>query len=188
MPWPRRGEPGARAVTYVEFRCAWCSKAVRKERHNAGHGKFCSRACAAAMGRRHGHEAVETMSCPQCGSIFERWNYDTGRRYCSMACRREHEQLRRPETLRRLSASAAARSANRRASQWQSVGVLTYADILALWDRQPVCVECGRGRGIDHIVGLFRGGTNTPDNLQTMCQRCNQRKRWREQRSSVIRQ
>lgn len=40
------------------------------------------------------------------------------------------------------------------------------------------CVECGEGDDltVDHIVPVSRGGTNDPENLQTLCARCNRAK------------
>jgi 5-methylcytosine-specific restriction endonuclease McrA len=73
-------------------------------------------------------------------------------------------------------AEHAAFSSNRRATRRGAAGRLTGADILALWDRQPACVRCGEGRGVDHIVALADGGLNVPGNLQTLCNPCNVRK------------
>lgn len=40
------------------------------------------------------------------------------------------------------------------------------------------CVQCGTHLKLtlDHIVPWSKGGTDTPDNLQTLCQPCNSRK------------
>ena len=76
----------------------------------------------------------------------------------------------------RKSAHDAANKANTRAAKMGVAGRITGADILALWERQPVCIECGRGRGIDHAVALADGGLNVADNLQTMCKPCNRSK------------
>ena len=43
------------------------------------------------------------------------------------------------------------------------------------------CLQCGAGEPevrihIDHITPLAKGGTNALDNLQVLCQPCNQRK------------
>ena len=62
---------------------------------------------------------------------------------------------------------------NRRAKAAGVLGRITGADVAALWNRQPVCLHCGKGRGVDHIVELSRGGPNTIDNLQNLCQTCN---------------
>lgn len=71
------------------------------------------------------------------------------------------------------SANEIASKANGRARHHCVTGRLRGADVLALWSRQPVCVACDKGRGIDHIVAFADGGLNEPANLQTMCQPCN---------------
>ena len=37
------------------------------------------------------------------------------------------------------------------------------------------CVLCGSTENltIDHIISIYRGGTDDDDNLQTLCNRCN---------------
>jgi len=37
------------------------------------------------------------------------------------------------------------------------------------------CVQCRAGEDltIDHIISIYRGGTDDDDNLQTLCNRCN---------------
>jgi 5-methylcytosine-specific restriction endonuclease McrA len=55
-------------------------------------------------------------------------------------------------------------------------GHISASDILALWKRQPSCVVCGNGRGIDHIRALADGGAHDVVNLQTMCKPCNRSK------------
>lgn len=48
--------------------------------------------------------------------------------------------------------------------------------------REPLCRECwvhGRvteATQVDHIVPLAEGGTNDPDNLQSLCHSCHSRK------------
>jgi len=46
------------------------------------------------------------------------------------------------------------------------------------------CAHCGVGAigylTIDHIVPRFRGASNEPSNLQTLCQSCNSRKGTRD--------
>jgi hypothetical protein len=40
------------------------------------------------------------------------------------------------------------------------------------------CKQCGYGRDLtlDHVTPVLLGGSNEPDNLQTLCRRCNSRK------------
>lgn len=73
----------------------------------------------------------------------------------------------------RTSASYKASSANQRAAHFGVSGRLTSLDILSLWERQPVCVACGSGRGLDHVVAMADGGPNLPENIQNLCRPCN---------------
>jgi hypothetical protein len=50
---------------------------------------------------------------------------------------------------------------------------------LAVWQRdEGKCTECGSNFDLqyDHVIPFAMGGANTPDNLQLLCGRCNQRK------------
>ena len=73
-------------------------------------------------------------------------------------------------------ANQRAGGANHRAKVAGVPGKLSRSDITALWQRQPTCLHCGIGHGVDHIIALRDGGTNTPDNLQNLCRGCNARK------------
>jgi 5-methylcytosine-specific restriction endonuclease McrA len=65
---------------------------------------------------------------------------------------------------------------NFRARVAGSTGHISRSDITALWERQPVCVHCGQGRGVDHIIEFRDSGQNVPDNLQNLCRWCNAKK------------
>jgi hypothetical protein len=100
------------------------------------------------------------------------------RGYYRRAPERQVESTERWRTAHplRYHASHAAAHANRNAAIHSAPGHVTMQDVLALWERQPVCVSCGEGRGIDHIEALLTGGGNVPENLQTMCRFCNRAK------------
>lgn len=91
--------------------------------------------------------------------------------------RLEHErQLRLTDPIG-TAAKGAANNANRRAKRLGLAGRLRTADILALWERQPACIGCGKGRGVDHIIDMTNsGGENEPANLQNLCFGCNSAK------------
>lgn len=63
----------------------------------------------------------------------------------------------------------------------EGAGRLPYGTIPALMRAQDSkCLCCGAdlsaGYHVDHIFPLFRGGKNTPDNVQLLCPTCNTRK------------
>ncbi|MCA1572767.1 MAG: HNH endonuclease [Chloroflexi bacterium] len=67
----------------------------------------------------------------------------------------------------------AAKDANRAARKAGVEGVLGVVDVRELWQRQPTCLGCGIGRGLDHITPMSKGGPNRPANIQTLCLSCN---------------
>lgn len=73
-------------------------------------------------------------------------------------------------------ANVAAFNANALARRYSSTDRIKTADVLALWERTPECVDCGHGRGLDHIVPVRLGGRNHPDNLRNLCHSCNCRR------------
>lgn len=77
--------------------------------------------------------------------------------------------------VRRASVNKRARGHNSSAHQ------LTSAELDAVYERaNGTCCGCGAGLAADHhydhIVALSKGGSNTPDNLQALCKRCNSAK------------
>lgn len=66
----------------------------------------------------------------------------------------------------------------RRARLRGADGSHTASDILRLFDRQQgLCAACATdiqdGYHVDHMMPLSRGGSNSPENLQLLCQSCN---------------
>lgn len=76
----------------------------------------------------------------------------------------------------REAAARCAMTANRRARMYGADGQIGYETVLELWRREPDCVDCGEGRGLDHVIPLSRGGSNTSGNLANRCRSCNARK------------
>lgn len=83
----------------------------------------------------------------------------------------------------RFWAKEQAHTLNRRAKRLGYPGRVGTQDVVDLMERTPKCVSCGHGRGVDHIVELALGGTNTADNLQNLCTVCNGRKSHRALRA-----
>jgi 5-methylcytosine-specific restriction endonuclease McrA len=70
---------------------------------------------------------------------------------------------------------------NRRARIKQAPGKHTAADIRRLFEsQQGLCACCAvdisKGYDVDHVMPIKLGGSNGPDNLQLLCQKCNRRK------------
>jgi 5-methylcytosine-specific restriction endonuclease McrA len=71
---------------------------------------------------------------------------------------------------------ARAMSANTRAKKAGQGGKLTHNDLEAVFLRgSGKCAKCATSTHIvfDHVIPLYKGGTNTTDNLQLLCRLCN---------------
>lgn len=132
----------------------------------------------AAYRAAHHEELVAKEAAYNAAHREQRLAYNATRRQVSAAYMREWRLRNRLAAA----ALAAANFANVNASRRGLAGRLRVSDVLSLWGRQPVCVGCGRGRGLDHIVAVADGGPNTPDNIQTMCRPCNVRKEYAAKR------
>lgn len=69
----------------------------------------------------------------------------------------------------------------RRCSKSNAEGTHTADDVSSIYARQNgLCVYCDAdlslGYHVDHIMPIALGGSNWPDNLQCLCQKCNQSK------------
>ena len=60
--------------------------------------------------------------------------------------------------------------------QWRQLRKLVFA-------RSPLCVRCAApATDVDHIIAKSHGGTDSLDNLQTLCHSCHALKTWHEDR------
>lgn len=74
-----------------------------------------------------------------------------------------------------------ATNRNRRAAMLQADGYLEFGEEINILQTQDYkCVYCGKdliaGYHADHIVPLTKGGSNWGDNIQMLCQTCNNKK------------
>lgn len=70
----------------------------------------------------------------------------------------------------------------RAAKRGATVGVSIPTVLELLAAQGGVCANCGRQPAkvhLDHIMPLALGGQHVPENLQALCQPCNQRKSWK---------
>lgn len=73
-----------------------------------------------------------------------------------------------------------AKKARRRALEAKAEGSFTAAEFRALCGKYGHrCLCCGEQKPLtaDHVVPLYKGGTNWIDNIQPLCLSCNQKKR-----------
>lgn len=103
---------------------------------------------------------------PACGELVEQ-----GVRFCPA-----HEQLDPARQRERERGSAASRGYG---ADWRRRRAYHLR-------REPLCRECAKegrttaGTDVDHIVARAKGGTDEPENLQTLCHAHHSEKTYRE--------
>lgn len=148
-----------------------------------------------------------TYTCPKCGwtgevrtrprclpcvrAAVKAWRKANPEKYLAQKRRGEHrarkerrEQYRANRRRRRKPEVDAAQRVKR--LTWLLAGDVTRADLIAIYERDKVCVYCGATvkprftptspRGYDHIVSRANGGKHTAANLCISCGPCNARK------------
>src|SRR5215468_3243711 len=87
---------------------------------------------------------------------------------------RECRQRTQPWRRRSAKAASFASNSNRRARNQGIVGRLTATEVRRI---DGPCVYCGgNAMGWDHAVPMWRGGTNSIENLVSCCWPCNLKK------------
>ena len=99
------------------------------------------------------------------------------------AWRERNRQVENAKALERLRADPDKTKATRaaqKAMRASAVGRFTAEDVQALLERQsyrcaaPHCrIDVLHDFHCDHVIPLSRGGTNSPDNIQILCPKCN---------------
>lgn len=113
---------------------------------------------------------MSELVCRNCGKPLSIPARGPKPQFCGDACRKAASRGRDPE---RAAATAAAIGANRTAEAYGQPDQISTDDVLAVWQAQPSCVSCGKGRGVDHRIGFADGGKNVLGNLQNLCPGCN---------------
>ncbi len=139
--------------------CVECGKpfTMNEQRAKVTAGLYCSNAC---NGKAMVSRAV--VQCAWCKSDLERVAYKIKkqkRHFCDLTC--THEWKQRYGTDRGRGAFTAKQKRD-----WM----------------EPCCKRCGitEDLQLDHIIPKFAGGSNTKDNAQTLCRKCNREKFWLE--------
>ena len=88
------------------------------------------------------------------------------------------EKTIKPKTTRELYEQR-ARTINCRARKKKAIGTITADDLLEIMKAAGnKCNICGKTGSLvfDHIISLYKGGTNSKDNFQALCRICNMEK------------
>jgi len=146
-------------VKAVDRTCVVCSKPFKIQpcKLKKGVGLYCSNECNGKADQNR-----TTVACAFCKSEFGVPQHKVRTRklhFCSIECK--FGVLKRYGINRDAEKFRGARNAHLLAS---------------------CCARCGSVSRLelDHIKPRFAGGTATPDNVQTLCKRCNLKKFWYE--------
>lgn len=160
-------------------KCKVCGKIFDSQNSSM----FCSLRCSGIARSKSNKAKRKFYVCEKCGKKFSRrLRRDNGssNKYCSRECAGTGEIGNRKTKRNPLHGSARHR-AKYFGVEYENFNTIKIFDIDG-WR----CRICGRklnpeDRGttkkyapeIDHIVPLSRGGSHTPDNIQSACRRCN---------------
>lgn len=171
----------------------WCRQCKRAQGQRRRQRIARAREQGKRLCRRGLHEKVEAGRCEPCRRASSTQAGRTkragrARQAAWAATKADPERLaetrrRNNETHRRRKAEDpdeyACRKAWYAANKAYGPGV-SYEDWVPVWS--GTCFDCGvaPAKGVDHIIGQTRAGTNDLDNLQPACLSCNARKARRD--------
>lgn len=163
--WPNptcsRACAAVRRLKGKERICQTCGKTfyVRRSQLKQGFGKYCSNECDGAA-----KVTSISMPCTWCGkpTLRRPWQVEKhDDHFCDIVCYRSWK----------------GRNGNHKSKN----------SFTQKQKREWIGTECARCGAteeleLDHIFPRFAGGTNTRDNAQTLCRKCNRQKYWKEDR------
>lgn len=126
--------------------------------------RFCSLKC------RGNGKALRMLACEQCGAEFSTYRAGRVERFCSHDCASIHQRtVRFPVAGPRYKMTFTKRQKR------------------LLLERDGGCRSCGATEHLeyDHVVPVFRGGSNTIENGQVLCRPCHRAKTTAELRAAV---
>lgn len=165
------------------FMCQWCGKEFKSQQSAQ---KYCSFGCSGIVRSIKNEQLRIKYKCKSCGGLFFRPlknGHGDSHSYCSREC--AGVGTIGDAKTKRYSYSGSARH---RAKEW---GVkYTNFNILDIFEIDGWrCRICGRKldpnkRGttykfapeIDHIIPISLGGDHVPENVQSVCRKCNLKK------------
>ena len=159
-------------------------------RHGPGLKAACKRCQAAHAARRHAARREEMAAAYAAYRAAHKEEIAKRRRSARRrAGDRAYREAHRSEIRARGHAHYLAHRegyiagrSRRRARLRNAQGAHTAADVRAQFDRQKGrCYWCGekvawRGKHVDHVMPLSKGGSNGPENLVVACASCNLKK------------
>ena len=150
---------------YVKRFCATCKKDFTKNRKD--NRRYCSFECRPSSGLK---------SCKKCGiEIIGRFRF-----FCDPCVQIRLKECADAKRVHRPEEAEKTRKGARKARERNAVGLNQHQRkrLLNLWVSQArECSYCYKSADtIDHLIPLFRGGTNEITNLVPSCRPCNSSK------------
>lgn len=134
---------------------------------------------------REYHKKYKENNREKVAAMHRKWKQENKKKHCQLNKKSRLNNLEKSrervmEYIKQNPHVMRVSGQNRRAREKNAVGKFGKKDIEVLLQKQKnKCAFCFckiKTYHIDHITPLARGGTNLPENLQILCQLCNQTK------------